>query len=367
MRIALYCPRYNHLNLLAPLAAELLRRGHAVRYWYPAKDVAGDKDDAWRALSGLVGGIHAFRRSGDGVMVDALVTVGLRVPKVLRPCRWRRRFALGYHEEEILHAHEGWWTDDAEVLTWTDAHARRLGAICPGRTAHVVGFPELDQLAGMDRAACRATHGLPATGKIFLLMPAARAHLLRPRWAGWWYRTMPRGWPWAPRSWPGADQVPSYASILTLIRRFADRHGAFVVAKVRGKTPRLGPLAEVADRVIPDLSFHPFTTLELMVAADYAVGLAGGWAVEADAAGLPHLDILAYPQEVYEHPVLLDFRKELYGGESGFWRGPKVYTRRGWEWLVSWASHVFAGGREPFRHDGKASSRAADVIEALVP
>lgn len=365
MKIALYCPRYNHLKLLAPLAAELLRRWHAVRYWYPAKDVAGDKDDAWRDAFRLQreGGAAAHFVDSRPAEIDALVTVGLRLPAGLSGSRWRRRFALDYHEEAMIHAHEGWWTDDAEVLTWTDAHARRLGAICPGRTAHVVGFPELDQLAGMDRAACRAKHGLPAAGNILLLMPAARPHLLRPRWAAWWYRTMPWALPWAPGSWPWADRVPSYRAILELIRAFADRHDCLIVAKTRAKHPRLPP--GLADRVIGDVSFHPFTTLELMVAADYAVGLAGGWAVEAEAAGLPHLDILAYPQEVYEHPVLLDFRKELYGGDSGFWRGPKVYTRAGWEWLARWARTSSAGFREPIRHDGKASSRAADVIEAM--
>jgi len=169
------------------------------------------------------------------------------------------------------------------------------------------------------------------------------------------------GLPWAP--WPGADRVPSYRAILGTIRAFADRHDCLVVAKTRDKHPRLP--SGLADRVIGDESFHPFTTLELMVAADYAVGLAGGWAVEAEAAGLPHLDILAYPQEAYEHPALLDFRRELYGDDSGLWRGPRVYTRAGWDWLAGWARSGAMGVREPVRHDGKASSRVADVIEAL--
>ena len=365
MRIALYAPRCNHLKILAPLAAELLRRGHAVRYWYPSRECAGDKDDAWRDAFQLQreGGAAAHFVDGRPAEIDALVTVGLRLPAFLRETQYRQRFALGYHEEELIHAHEGWWTDGTEVLTWTEAHARRLESICPGRKAHVVGFPELDQLAGMDRAVCRAKHGLPAAGKILLLMPAARAHLLRPRWAAWWYRRMPMGLSWAP--WSGADRVPSSRAILGTIRAFADRHDCLVVAKTRDKHPRLP--SGLADRVIGDESFHPFTTLELMVAADYAVGLAGGWAVEAEAAGLPHLDILAYPQEAYEHPALLDFRRELYGDDSGLWRGPRVYTRTGWDWLAGWARSGAMGVREPVRHDGKASSRAADVIEEMTP
>ena len=360
MRIALYCPRLNHLKTLAPLAAELLRRGHDVQYWYPAEDWAGDKDDAWRKPERLVleGGALALMSERE---CDALVTVGLRLPKNLGSVR-HKRFALGYHEEEIIHAHEGWWTEGTEVLTWTEAHARRLEAICPSRKAHVVGFPELDQLAGMDRAACRAKHGLPA-GNILLLMPAARPHLLRPRWAAWWYRTMPWALPWAPGSWPGADRVPSYRAILELIRAFADRHDCLIVAKTRAKHPRLPP--GLADRVIGDVSFHPFTTLELMVAADYAVGLAGGWAVEAEAAGIPHLDILAYPQEVYEHPVLLDFRRELF---ASLWNRRLAYRKDGWQSLVLWAQGGrFPTERNPVAHDGKASSRAADVIEAVTP
>ena len=135
------------------------------------------------------------------------------------------------------------------------------------------------------------------------------------------------------------------------------------MAKTRAKHPRLPP--GLADRVIGDESFHPFTTLELMVAADYAVGLAGGWAVEAEAAGIPHLDILAYPQEAYEHPVLLDFRKEIYGR---LWDRVEAYRtdgQCGWRWLQGWPECGGWFGRQPIAHDGKASSRAADVIEAL--
>lgn len=361
MRIALYSPRSNHLKTLAPLAAELLRRGHDVQYWYLGEDAAGTKDDAWREPGRLVreGGALAFQTERE---CDAIVTVGLRLPKHLRNARYKH-FGLGYHEEEILHAHEGWWTADTEVLIWTEAHARRLEAICPGRKAHIVGFPELDPLTGMNQAVCRAKHGLPATGKILLLMPAARPHLLRPRWAAWWYRQMPWAVPWAPRSWPGADRVPSYRAILELIRIFADRHDCLVLAKTRTKHPSLPP--GVVDRVIGDASFHPFTTLELMVAADDAVGLAGGWAVEAEAAGIPHLDILAYPQESYEHPRLLDFRQEIYGP---LWHRRLAYRTDGWQSLRRWAKEGrFPTQRGPILHDGKASSRVADVIEALTP
>ena len=99
-----------------------------------------------------------------------------------------------------------------------------------------------------------------------------------------------------------------------------------------------------------------------MVAADYAVGLAGGWAVEAEAVRIPHLDILAYPQEAYEHPFLLDFRRELY---RDLWRGPHVFTRDGQRRLQEWVEMAWWPVRNSHRHDGKASSRAADVIEAL--
>lgn len=368
MKIALHCSRLNHLKLLAPVVAEAQRRGHAVVYWYLKPPLVGDKEDAWREGERVQreGGAAAHWFDGGPATADVLVSVSLRVPTMMRG-RWRH-LALGYHEEELLDVNDGAWSPGFQIATWTEAHADWLHDMgVSTKDIHVVGFPELDQLAGMNRAACRKKHNLPQTRRILLFMPAARAALLRPRWAFRWFWYAPCEWPRGPQGWPQADRVPSYKHIVTGVRAYADRNQAMLIMKTRTKHRDPWFVRSFADRIIGDESFSPFTTLEFMVAADFVVGLAGGWAVEAAAAGRPYLSLLAYPQKAYEHPRLLDIRASIY---HTLWPHLfRLYQEDEWrqfqDWVDEdgcWPPHMDSGMPMP---DGKASARVLDVLETM--
>lgn len=345
MRLAFYCPRRNFLKHYGPIIAAAKRRGWTTVLAIPPYVLSTGKDDAYMDRDGLLQESGADLRqvvwdAWDPVRhgIDWVVSVGLRLPPWLdrvrqgsRPVRWA---SLDHIQESLLQVLEdgprrleGW--DLAATGSEEGLEALSYGLFGSCRAAgrwtvsgfRVVGYPHLDPLATTDKAACRAKWNLPGSGRIVLLAPAARPALLD----RWWWRSYAATNPvWGAYYWinsnrPAGVGMMPYRDILRAFRRWADRHGAFVVAKVRDKTPCLGALDGIADRVIGDEAFHPFTTLELCRAADVYVGLASAMAIEATAASLPQVHVLAYPSEAYEVPAYLPLRRRFYLTFPGLW------------------------------------------------
>lgn len=365
MRLAFVCPRRNWIKTYGPIIAAAKRRGWETTLYIPPAVLSGLKDDAHhdRDRTWQESGADACRVAWDtwdpvGRGIDWVISIGLRLPPWLdqiraasRPVRWA---SLDHIQESLLQVLEegpglleGWdlaATGSEEGIdalcheieardppfSWSKARGEETQRV--REVFRAVGMPHLDPLVTLEKAACRAKWNLPGSGRIVLLAPAARPALLDP----WWWRAYTarnplwrrfcwlKTGPWSRmRDDRHADEKVSlmpYRDILRAFRRWADRHGAFVVAKVRDKTPRQEDLAGIADRVIGDKSFHPFTTLELCRAADAYVGLASAMAIEATAASLPQVHVLAYPSEAYEVPAYLPFRRRFYLEKGGLWQ-----------------------------------------------
>ena len=78
--------------------------------------------------------------------------------------------------------------------------------------------------------------------------------------------------------WNSAWQYISYVfncaddfQVASAIRKFADRNNAFFVVKGRAKNKIPRYLRRIADKIIFDKNYYPYTAMELMYAADLCV------------------------------------------------------------------------------------------------
>ena len=379
MRLVAWLPRADHLRMLGPVLDAARRRGWHVFALCP---MGGPKDDAHRqreALSAQLGGLPVApirRGAGEALEalehVDAVVAVGLIQQDWVRdwvmPASRSRGTAwvsLGYLQEELLQVlihgpallHE--WdvatTSTPEGVEWVAEELARTRSAAVAREARrlfvPVGAPSLDPLLGLDRAACRAKHGLPKDGRVLLFVPAAHPHLMA-RWR-WWVFDGPLSWLAAPLI------LPTYTRIGRAVRAYAERHEASIVVKTRAKNPDPPWLSELG-HVVTDLSWHPHTTLELVVAADAYCGLVSGTALEATAAGLPQTHFFAWPPEASEHPLFLPLRQRFWL-HCGPWNYPAlaeaVHLHQG-----PWLAEAWVGNsrwpRRPAPEDCQAALRA---------
>ena len=430
--VAYYCPRVNWLKLHGPVIAEQARRAGGLAPVVivpvaPLADYAGKNRTIAAGLfleqlrAELPAGVEVVCVDSAARFLDALgerraravVSVGLSLPReirdgVLAPSRARgvRWCSLGYIYEELLQvALDGVGVlDDWDVpTTFTQTAVDRLGELLRehgveggerGAAFRPIGFVECDQVAGFDKAALRAKYGLPQDRPIICFatsppFPSLRAASPAMRWLfrQSWYRgaavTGAAATLWRGR-WPHVDYVAGYRDILGGLRRFADRHGAVLVGKTRGKHEDPGYVGRAMDLFLGDGAFHPFRTLELLHAADVYVGMYSSTAFEAAFVGRPALTIVPFPPELVEHPFFFQLKRDFFFGAPGIWNAPgfseqaHTWNRRGWAAFDEWARHaplatrVDAATRSAVVErtigfdDFKASARFLDLVEAAI-
>lgn len=351
MKILLFLPRSNHLKILGPVAVEALGRGHEVRIFIPPGDVkAGSDPPHHRVAIELPGVVLA-----DSLQSDWIIAVGLRTGLVERTqtrisgLRWAALDSCGdnltYLAEDGEALRKGW-----DLVT----------TFGPGS----IGYPELDQLerADMTREACRAKWNLPAGQFVVLLGTAAwPAHLGRLR-----------------RCW---FEIVRYRRIIASVRRWCEQRGALLIAKTRAKHRDPSWLGEVCDRVIRDVSFHPFTTLELLRAADFYIGFASAMAIETCAVGLQQLHLHGWPPNRSEWPSQRPMKEQFYMASGGLWNCPASRSAScygpSWKYWLDLKAlpsegplpEDFSAQRRACERwvgpvDGKASARFLDLLEA---
>lgn len=340
MRLGLWCPRADHLRVLGPIIDAAKRRGWDGLLLLPRlsgiKDAAHEQRESVERQAGWAAttpGASPSDLNGIGKSFDWITAVGLHCHGSLRSCIGGRWASLPYRQEELLAlltrgpaALDGWalaTTASAAGLAVAQDLAPNLGTRIALEKMVPVGDPILDPVPALDRAACRMKWGLPAGKPVVFFAPAARpAHLPgRYRWFfdhGGLHR-------WA-GPFCGVAEVPSYRATVEAVRRWADRHGALLVAKTR--TKHRDPAWLPVDRLIGDECFHPFATLELLAAADAYVGFASALAVEATACGLVQRHLLAWPTEMVEVPEYLPLRHRFYERTRGLWNGPLASQHR---------------------------------------
>ena len=378
MRLVLWVPRVDHLRALGPVADAARRRGITCRAllaaWPPDDPKAIAALHAYAVESALGCDVAVFTDGRPRCAPDEwIVAVGLRGHWSLRQQVGGRWASLPYRQEELLsvlrggrNALRGW-----EVVTTASedgvAAARHEGPVdlwtALSRFA-VIGDPILDPVPSLDRAACRKKWNLPTGRPVIFLGTAARPAHLPTAWASAFYGGR------AGRAWcrlrHGASVMP-YREVMRLVRAWADRNGAMLIAKTRMK--HRDPSWLPVDVLLSDgpETYHPFATLELLAAADGYVGFASSLAVEATACGLAQHHLLAWPSELVEVPEYLPLRRHFYEAPDGLWNGTfansyQLFDRGGREAFMAWAA---AGGLPRYQPNADAAASVAPVSGRL--
>jgi hypothetical protein len=256
----------------------------------------------------------------------------------------------------------------------------------------ITGYPELDAVDdGADAIAIRRKYRLPADKPLVLVAtaPSMSAH-----GTSWRLRGTRARFSGTCTASPGnllgcaasaRDRIViPYRKYLGALRRFADANGALLVGKTRAKHDDPAYVQEALDLLIGDVSFFPFTTLELMRVSSLYFGFYSATVMEAVACGVHAITALFLPPDlVPPQPQWrrgIDFFERLPGG---LWDTPGVSSviegtrRSGAAALGRFAGSSlddYAGSKE-YRREvlskyvsflGCSSPRVTDAIDACL-
>ena len=211
-----------------------------------------------------------------------------------------------------------------------------------------VGYPELDGLDRLDPAMVRRKYDIPAGKPVILMASPCGFPALYPE-TGYFGRLIRKGIYDrflgirglrlqsrlnAALSYLKAPLVLPYKRYLQALRRLADRNGALLVCKTRAKDRSLDSISTVADLVVCDQSYYPFTTLELMSVADLYLGFESATIFESLAARV--FSVTAMVGSLWSFsssPADQSLTSDLFLGRDGLWGLPGMsQTLMGSQW-----------------------------------
>lgn len=346
-RIGYWVPRASHLRTIAPVIDYMLQAGGfeivVIRPGWPIGKAALEPEtDPVPALFGdrvTVVTVPAPGLFADIVLnraIEAVVTFNAEVVDLPDADQARRRtrtrgvrwvsLPYVYHQDLLCATQPDTMARDWDLITTLGPRSielidARLGGVAADvrrrlldRLA-IVGYPELDGLARIDEAAVRAKYGLPPARPIVYV---STANTFRSHGTGGWtgraYEARFRGRDTfsvrAALGMPATLRHPHivpYRDYLGALRRLADRNGALLVAKTRGKHHDPDYLADAVDAVVGDAEFYPFTTLELMSVSSVYFGFLSMSALEALACGLYAITAYFVPLQHVVAPVFAEW------------------------------------------------------------
>ena len=225
---------------------------------------------------------------------------------------------------DVLAVYSRWW------LEWAAGHFEAEGAIADRDTylrslssrAAYVGLPDMDAATLVDRDEVRRRWGIGANQPVVTLFPF-------PQGMGrstFWPRRIcaepnrlkqlvhivaERRFEYLPHVWHGWND----RSLVTALRRFCDRSGAYLLVKSRRKTPVPAYVETLADRCVYDDSFYPSTILEALSIASLSVSYYSNAVFESAWLGVPHLCV-TYTAEDY-NGAASNFFSRFYTPDEG--------------------------------------------------
>jgi hypothetical protein len=240
-----------------------------------------------------------------------------------------------------------WLEWGLEVMRARGSLAERdLRAKAIRATARVVGFPELDACAHLDRASIRAGLGLPAGRPVVTFMPYPYDSNPPTFWARWIYgNPWPRRNGWRrlppPPQWMRAAALLARAqhrywshvrhgwhdrSLVRAVRAFCDANGAALIVKYREKDEIPRYVRDVADKAFAEsLSSDPRATqmwppvvLDALAVSDLAISFPSATALEAAFLRVPYLCIGVE-------------RDDWFGATDPAWAAARLDLREGGE------------------------------------
>lgn len=368
-QIAFYIPRLNHLKVVAPVIEYLVRR-HPQAFratilfpgWPISKSalqprlkdfhtIFGDRVAAYE-LQDASAFVHLIKTGSLDALVNLTTQVAeldegtvqrLRAASLQTGTKW---IALPYlfAQDQFIVA-----SPRVALATWdlicvpgphsADYIRSHLNGAASEVTRAlrdrlvITGYPELDGIDTLsDEKTIRHNYGLPLDKPIVFLAPSARLYPQSNH-----SRTMHgvesrflNEWDFSPHGLVGLvasmryPVVTSYRRFLSVLRAFADRNNACLVAKTRAKHRDPHYLTDYVDYVFNDQSFFPFTTLELLRVSSLYVGFWSVTALEAVAMGLYAVTMVSIPLRLTEPIERLAWSGEFYHRPGGLWNTPGV-------------------------------------------
>jgi hypothetical protein len=342
MTVGFLALRKGFLKVMGALVQAALDRGHdVVLLWDPVEPKPGERLTraelgAWRAariieydrhtallpvlraagVRALVGPrtwevLRAFGRDAE---IGALTEAGIRLYSVDYGLDTITSDPAGYRAVDVTFYASAWQRE----LHWrvkADGFAAVGDRAALQARSAVVGSTMLDQLAVVDRSAVRKRYGLDDRPIVLLLT-------LKMKVPDPWRRLV---WGESPRAWRAAralvtghgDLVPAivrsrgYRDLVGAVRRLCDRSGAALVVKSREKNDDPAFLRGVANAFVFDETVYPYTSMELMAAADLCVHFQSAGVLEAAFAGVPSLSVRISQAHLKAYATYTEF----YGAE----------------------------------------------------
>jgi len=191
----------------------------------------------------------------------------------------------------------------------------------------VTGYPELDGLKSLKREEVLDKYGLPGDRPIIVFSTAfdyATSPLVRSllsRFKGDSVlgpgRLLRRA-----KTYLHYPHLIPYRRYLESLSAFAAANGAYLVGKTRTKHKDPDYVIRYADRLIDDVSFYPFTTLELLKVAHSYFGFFSFAALEAVVCGCFATTFIPLPWEYYIDPRYAGWLEFFALRPGGVWNWP---------------------------------------------
>ena len=418
MKLAFSIGAPNHYRLLGPVIDRALGRGWTVECWQDGDQKIKRRLGAWGrtpVAPAFRCGTPAVREYGRGRAFPGLVArhrpdvlVALRRPRGAEPDGktrwlglqytlniWEFIDAAGNTPFDAVGVHTEYWraraADALRILMVNQGRspdtvdAKAIEATMLGRST-VVGFPQMDQLQYVDRAALRARLGLDPGRPVVVYCPFPFRSNPRTFWVKHIYGANRPHQRLALRLRDGRRYTSHVEhhwddrAVVGAVRAFCDANGAVLVVKQRAKDPVPGYLRRAADCVIRDHAAapdYPSKLLELMSIASLCVHFFSTVAYEAAYAGVPSLCITADGKDLGFASIWQEwFLSESIGSSFNFpgvtypMRIGEVVTdlprRRLADFPVEPAARAQYLEKFVGTDDGKASDRLLDRASALV-
>jgi hypothetical protein len=159
----------------------------------------------------------------------------------------------------------------------------------------VTGYPLLDSIARLDRAAIRKKWGIANGRPVISCLASPYGTVLEADWERAFATTSPlrRRW-WNVRRLGCRGLMhppPNEAEVMRAFAEFARQNGAFSITKMRHSQTASHAIREASDLVLGEESYHPHTAIEMSAVSDAVFGFFTTGAPEAIAAGARFIEI----------------------------------------------------------------------------
>ena len=330
IRTGFYIPRLNYLKIFCPVIEEFLSRDARVTLFLDQREslvdgkshlrpdmekvpAFGDRVERipFRSVSGLAG--MARDRDVQAMVFLDFDAIGerfreemLRLSHPVVIAQLQHAFELVYLGRDLGFS-DVVYTFSPSWSGWWKAYVRR-NRLVPEREQEAlfkaidekavpVGFPEADQLKDIISAEVYEKYRIPRGKRVLLYLPycwtrrfslcSHASNRVPGSMLGPMRRVCCRVSGLLPEFFCGMLD----RHVVDAVREFCNANDAVFIVKAREKTVIPRYLETMADRVIFDESYYPFTTLELLLISDLCLHFYSSTVLEAVAAGTPSICI----------------------------------------------------------------------------